>query len=324
MLFRSQLLVVISAGYKNGLPLANGNQAGIVATGLIWNCVGNWIGTELVLDFLAYPTFNAGIQAIQGSTSQIIGLDFGSPKLSESFQQNQVSPNAYTLKWPAVEGQNQTLIQALSSFFQSQFGCKVVGTLNSKLNTPPPGGFELKYTTLAKFAGALKDASLQIVQPPNSRQQSNEVTTQSWQDYLGVSLGYDPQTGNVIAWDGTDSQNTNVLELQKQEFIGQPTWVAANGSVQSVFPMRSDIKLGMKVKFPDNIPNIVPGQISVAGGLGNTLLSAAGETLYATNVRHVGKYRDPSPTGWCTYLDSSSALFKDPINTSNPNSVSQG
>ncbi len=51
--------IVLSAGMGKGLPLAtaaySGGQAGIIFQGQIWECWGNWQGTEQTLDFTVYP-----------------------------------------------------------------------------------------------------------------------------------------------------------------------------------------------------------------------------------------------------------------------------
>ena len=46
---------VLRAGMSKGLPLANPNQAGIVAQGLIYQAFGNWTGTEQTLDLILMP-----------------------------------------------------------------------------------------------------------------------------------------------------------------------------------------------------------------------------------------------------------------------------
>jgi hypothetical protein len=47
--------IVVKGGFQKGLPLANPAQSGVLFTGTIFQCYGNWIGTEMTLDFLVIP-----------------------------------------------------------------------------------------------------------------------------------------------------------------------------------------------------------------------------------------------------------------------------
>lgn len=47
--------VEVSGGFQKGLPLANPSQSGVLFSGFIQQCVGNWIGTEMVLSFYVFP-----------------------------------------------------------------------------------------------------------------------------------------------------------------------------------------------------------------------------------------------------------------------------
>lgn len=49
------LNLVLKAGMQTGLPLANPNQAGVIAAGFIFQSFGNWEGTEMTLAFVVYP-----------------------------------------------------------------------------------------------------------------------------------------------------------------------------------------------------------------------------------------------------------------------------
>lgn len=78
----------LSAGMSKGLPLANPAQAGIIATGLIWQAFGNWSGTEQTLDLIVQPgqpPSNEGIsinwnwqkgQNLQAALTQMIAQAF--------------------------------------------------------------------------------------------------------------------------------------------------------------------------------------------------------------------------------------------------------
>lgn len=48
--------LVLSAGMDSGLPLANPKQIGVIFSGEIYQCYGNWQGTDMTLDFVATPS----------------------------------------------------------------------------------------------------------------------------------------------------------------------------------------------------------------------------------------------------------------------------
>lgn len=50
------LQFVMKAGMAKGLPLANPKQAGLIATGTVWQSWANWQGTEMALDLVITPT----------------------------------------------------------------------------------------------------------------------------------------------------------------------------------------------------------------------------------------------------------------------------
>jgi hypothetical protein len=57
------------AGFQSGLPLNNPNQAGLILQGAIFQSFGNWIGTEMSLDFVIAPP---GAMAAQNSNISFV------------------------------------------------------------------------------------------------------------------------------------------------------------------------------------------------------------------------------------------------------------
>ena len=55
----------LSGGMSAGLPLANPNQRGVIASGIIWQAFGNWEGVEQTLDLIVAPSING----LQGAVS---------------------------------------------------------------------------------------------------------------------------------------------------------------------------------------------------------------------------------------------------------------
>jgi hypothetical protein len=50
--------ISVSGGFKKGLPLANPAQSGVLFQGNIFQCIGNWVGTAMTLDFIVFPGDN--------------------------------------------------------------------------------------------------------------------------------------------------------------------------------------------------------------------------------------------------------------------------
>lgn len=50
--------IQISAGMKAGLPLVNPSQAGVILKGQIYQSFGNWVGTDMNLNFILIPGGN--------------------------------------------------------------------------------------------------------------------------------------------------------------------------------------------------------------------------------------------------------------------------
>jgi hypothetical protein len=73
--------VSIKGGMQKGLPLANPKQAGLLASGLVWQSYGNWRGTEMTLDLL----LNAGGASIDRPINLILNWQKGQP-LAEAMQ----------------------------------------------------------------------------------------------------------------------------------------------------------------------------------------------------------------------------------------------
>lgn len=47
--------VTVKGGFQKGLPLANPKQNGVLFTGTVFQCIGNWIGTAMTLDLIVLP-----------------------------------------------------------------------------------------------------------------------------------------------------------------------------------------------------------------------------------------------------------------------------
>lgn len=296
----NSLNVNLYAGFKSGLPLANPDQAGLIVSGTVQGCFGNWAGTNLTMDFLVNP--------LQYS---------GSPYLNLSAQVYSTTAQPYTFKWDPNAG--NTFIQALTQFFSNNFGYTCQGTLDANnewnLNQMPP--FKIIFTTFDRFCKELQTVT-QSQNAPNKEAPDNKANKSlvgNFQPYFGVLLSMSMTSGTIYAWDGT-APATSELSLKVQEFIGQPTWISASGVIQSMHPMRSDIHVTQSIAYPKNISIIVPAQFTTASQY--AYFNGENLELYVQKVRHVGRYRDPNPNAWVTYIDASGGIRNNPKNNINP------
>jgi len=277
----------IRGGFKKGLPLADPFQSGLIGVGVVQSCWANWLGTDLVLDFLLYPS-----------------ADFGAPDLTWSVATGAGSPFPYSFQWG--KGYNESLFDAIAQTFGYQ-GLTLTGQLNPMTNVvPDPPILDVRYT-FQDFCEFIRKLSIGVVEPASVQGGSN-TGQGTWQGYQGVSLFYQPNSDQVFAYDGTASPN--VLQLYQSEFIGQPTWLNEQGALQSVHPMRSDVSLGFDLLYPKTIiSNASPQNIAAVR---NLFVNPGDHTLRVQQVRHVGRFRDTSPTGWVTYIDAVSAFSYNP------------
>ena len=81
--FNNQTIQVYG-GMQQGLPLANPNQQGLLAQGSVFPCVGNWVGTDMTLDFF-FP-IPVGSSSTPRAANVIHNWQSGTP-LSQAMQQ---------------------------------------------------------------------------------------------------------------------------------------------------------------------------------------------------------------------------------------------
>lgn len=277
------LHVDIYAGMATGLPLANPNQSGLIASGQIVQAYGNWVGVEQTLNIF-------------------VGAGGSSPDSSETTGQPGVllapttnnAPANITFQWKA----GQPLLTPLINAFQT--ACpqySVVGAVHPGLvwSGATSTGF---YATLSQFAQFLRQKSLSII--------GGYAPSSSSGAYPGVSLVLFNNTITIA--DGTTQ--TTPKQIQFIDLVGQPT-NSQPLTVQACCVMRADIHCGDYVTLP-----LEPGITEASGGSqyyqptpnNNGYSSQKSGSIFTgtflvTGVRHVGDSRDPGFTAWVTTLD---------------------
>lgn len=243
--------VEVRAGMKRGLPLANAEQAGVIARGSIQQAFGNWIGTDMSMDLILAPPFGS-----------------------------EEDPADLTCNWQANTPLSEAITVSLNRAFP---GVPTDVRISDRLvlNNDEPGF----YTTLEQFASFIKQISVNTIGGT----------------YRGVDIFFNNE-GTLVVTDFTEPAQDEPLQLQFQDLIGQPTWIAGP-QVQFKCPIRSDVGIGTRVRMPERgiIPIVTPGPSTA---LVNLEIALKG-TFYVTQVRHVGSYRQPDAASWVSTFDAS-------------------
>ena len=166
--------IAIFGGMQKGLPLANPAQSGLLLSGQIYQCFGNWIGNAMTLDFVIAPG-----QATASAAGGIGTL---------------ANPKNLTLNWQG----GQPLGPALKSCLQTAFpGYTVNVNVNSGIVRPSgdtPTGF---YPTLEQLSQDVRAMSKSIVKTSG---------------YMGVSILINGMT--ITASDTASSSPSKAISYQ--------------------------------------------------------------------------------------------------------------
>lgn len=266
--------VEIYAGFFNngfsGFKLANQQQSGAIGFGYVQACIPNYMGTEMVMDFIIVPT-------VSGNP------DIGLPSTS-----NPNSPKDYQFNWQI----GQTFIEAVKNTLAKPLNLKLTGQVDSRIKNNTDKPIQAVKSTFAEFSIYLKKLTTNIVNPPIA----NQI-----QQYAGVNMIF-KSFDTVLIFDDSSEQAT--INLKVEDFIGQPSIYSPQGlDVQSIHPLRADLLMPLSVKFP-NISTLISTSVGSVAGAQEKPLTASTAELRIKQVRHIGKFRDSSAQGWATYLTS--------------------
>lgn len=143
------------------------------------------------------------------------------------------------------------------------------------------------YTNLQQFAQWINERSQSIIGGA----------------YQGVMISTKGDT--IQVWDGTQPQS-NVIQIQPWDLIGQPTWQGPNNIVfQTV--MRADIDLQSVVKLP---PTII--QQTSTSNLRNQDRTSFTGNFIVQSAQHFGNFRQPTADAWNTTFQATPQLQEAP------------
>ena len=263
--FNNQTIQVYG-GMQQGLPLANPSERGLLVQGTIFPCLGNWINTDMTLDFY--------IKAIQGTPSV---------------------PGAanITHNWPA----GQQLSTAVQSALQTAFpGFTTNIKISPNLIRPnDEWGF---YQTIGQYATFLFNASKDIIKTKG---------------YQGIQVSIQGKTINVT--DGTQGQSSGPT-INPQDLVGQPVWTDVN-KIQFKTVMRGDLNIQQTVTLPKSLATLTSGNNTALPGNPNQTNLIQGSFIIQS-IRHVGNFRQPSWSDWCTVVDAIQSNIGGSSGTSTP------
>jgi hypothetical protein len=257
----------------------------------------------------ANVTLSAGMQAglplatatkgqagviLQGTVFQ----SFGNWQGTEQTLELVTNPSAESVgnigfNWPAGTSLSQAITVSLAQAFSPPNSpVKYTPNVNIGANLMRADTQPGTYPNLYAFASYLNEISLQT---------GRQIYGNS---YAGVQINIVGNTINV--YDGQGAQPAKVIQLAFQDLIGQPTWISAT-QVSFKTVLRSDIGLGMQVKFPPSIAS--PYALTSAGAATpNAPVSnkiSFQKPFIVNDAHHYMNARQPDAESWNTTFTAS-------------------
>ena len=165
--------IAIYGGMQKGLPLASPAQSGLLVSGNVFQCFGNWIDTDQTLDFVIAP--GAATSSNPGGIGTL------------------AAPKNITLNWPA----NQPLSTALKNCLQVAFPGYTIN-VNISDQIVRPSQEAAFYPTLEQLAQFCRQTSRSIVKTKG---------------YAGVSIVPNGTTINVFDGTASDSGQATMINF---------------------------------------------------------------------------------------------------------------
>lgn len=152
--------IVLKAGMAQGLPLANPKQAGMIASGFIFQSYANWEGTEMNLNFVIMPSqftvnqpgnitlsWNAGTP-LEDALTQSLKTAYPGIPININISPNLVSTNNEIGYFASLSDLGQTLSGITQSLGHSVSIVFQNGVINVFDDTYNPLPVELQFTEL--------------------------------------------------------------------------------------------------------------------------------------------------------------------------------
>lgn len=275
--------IVILGGFKsppgNTLPGWPQPPSGTLAIGAIGQCYGNWVGTQISLDFTLFG--GQGAPAAATTLANPINLVFN---------------------WQPTLTLQVALQNALSTAYP---GTPINGLDTLSNYTPPNAAPQLHWAaTFTDFCRKIK--SMTMAQSPGKT--GVDITMQGGAIYVTDYPVIGSTTGSVPNFPiiGSTIGVSGPIQLNYTDFIGQPTWIDQN-KITFTTVMRGDIKVNSAVLFPaalQNLPGFTTQTAAAAPSNLRQVINWANQPFYIQAVRHVGNFRDTSPDAWVSVFQA--------------------
>lgn len=203
----------LRAGMSTGLPLANPTQQSVILDGYIWQVYGNWVGTEIRLDFVVMPGPYVGQS---GAALPAINL---------------------TLPWNKGTELSVALTQCFQTLNKFAFDINISDRLVNNYDYPMFCG------SLSEMAVSLNAISKSIITTPGYKGvdivmiSADKIRVFDNAKQLQASSGSAPVT------------QAKVIQINPVDLVGQPTWVGF-GTVSVQCVLRGDVMVGDAIRLP--------------------------------------------------------------------------
>lgn len=256
--------IIIRAGMKKGLPLANPQQAGVVVSGVVFQPYGNWQGNQMTLNM----------------------------NLSAGTGEGITPPKNFAFNWK----KGQALSDALQATLQAAlpdyaFRIAVSPQLIAIYD------FHGVYSGLTNFASMLNQLTntklFAGIKTLTGTAYSGVSILPPQQKTIVVTDGTTDATGTV----------TKPKQIAFTDLIGQPTWYSA-ASLNFKTVLRGDIAAGQIIQLPTGLATpfaLTAGGngSSSQGAPSQNNVSFKGQFVI-TKLVHYARFRQPDANSWCT------------------------
>lgn len=126
---------------------------------------------------------------------------------------------------------------------------------------------------------------------------------QTMTGYQGVAVVVKNNT--IMATDGAGADQPSLVQLNFQDLVGQPTWIAAN-TITFATVMRGDIDYGDYVRFPTGV--MTPYALTQADAAFPNSPAASSTAFQGsfriTDIHHYANFRESDASSWSTMFQA--------------------
>lgn len=222
---------------------------------------------------------------VQGQIIQCFGnwvgvdmtLDFFIvPNFGATTAGSSVQPANLVLHWPAGMPLGTAIKNTLQTAYPSASPAPTIQVSNNIVQQQDGSGVYGDLTQLSEYARRVSRAII-------------------GGNYLGVAII--SQGNSFLVTDGSNTNN-NAIQIQFQDLIGQPTWIAPN-TIQVKTVMRADIQPASQIKLPPTLVTNTPQSQSQYRS--NSVFQG---NFFVSTVRHIGHFRQPTADAWVTVINA--------------------